>query len=125
MLSCLKEELSKRGYLYRYKLMDTVEKSTRFYVVSLRNEENYSGDGYCSEKAEEARISIIMNPTINKKYVYSKESSSWKATHYEKDYKPCSYIRIHVSKNTAPKKDFTTPPFKHLCLRQCFDFDNY
>lgn len=121
----LKAELEKRGYFHRYRILDTLEKNVRLYVVCLRKGEDYEDLTYHREKAEEASISIIINPSINMKYIYSKENSSWIKIRYEKDSTVYSYIRMHILKDMGEKVGPRIESSGDLTLRQCFNFDNY
>jgi hypothetical protein len=121
----LKAQLLKRGYFHRYRILDTLEKNVRLFVVCLRRGEEYSEASYHREKVEEARISVIINPTVNTKYTYSSESSSWSMKRHPKSSTNYSYIRFHVSKNMSDKQGPPLANSSDLTLRQCFNFANF
>ena len=121
----LKEELEKRGYFHRYRILNSLEKNTHIYVTCLRAGETIEENSYYSEKVEEARISILINPIINKKYFFKNETSTWAFNIYEKNSAKPAFIRMHVMKNITSKP---APPLANsssLSLRQSFCFDDF
>jgi hypothetical protein len=114
----LKTQLVKRGYFHRYRILDTLENNVRLFVVCLRRGEEYSLVSYHREKVEEARISIIINPTVNTKYTYSLETSMWSMKRHPKSSTNYSYIRFHVSKNMSDRQGPPLANSSDLTLRQ-------
>ena len=115
----LKKELAVRGYFHRYRLVESLERGIYYYVVCLKNMENYEEN----RMAEEARISVITNPTIIKKYVYSKNNSSWIFKLSKKGAEVYKYIRTYVLTNTG--RVGRTTNLQSTLLRQCFDFADF
>ena len=119
----LKEELKLRGYFHRYRILSSLEKNTYLYTICLRKGETPVESSYDSDKVEEARISILIDPTLNKKYFFTNET--WVLKSVNKNIEKKTFIRTHVVKDSAEKAG---PPMEHagsLSLRLCFSFDDF
>jgi hypothetical protein len=114
-------QLSERGYFLRYHIVYSLDKD-HFYTVCLKGGESYD-TSYVYEKAEEARISILMKPMVNKKFVF--EGGKWVSKLMERDYTLYNYIRKHVTIDHAEKQRPSLATSYDFSLRQCFDFTDF
>jgi len=114
----LYKHLKERGYFHRYRVVNSLEKDN-FYAVCLKNGEKYNNT-YDYEKVEESRISVLMNPMFNKKYIF--ENDKWTTVAIEKDTKEYSYIRKHVAIDYSEKMHPHLLNSNDFSLRQCFEF---
>jgi hypothetical protein len=120
----LKRKLVERGYFHRYRILDTLEKNVRIYVSCLKETEVID-TSYMSEKVEEARISIIMNPSVNKKYVFDREVSEWLPHETRKNATVYQYIRLHILRHYGVKPQPRIESSHDGSLRQCFDLTQF
>ena len=114
-------QLKERGYFHRYRIVYSLDKD-HFYTVCLKAGESYE-TSYVHEKAEEARISILMKPTTNTKYFF--EGDKWVSKLMERDYTMYNYIRKHVTIDHAEKQRPSLATSYDFSLRQCFDFTGF
>ena len=78
-----------------------------------------------SEKIEESRLSIIMNPSINKKYVFDKEVSEWLPHETRKTDAVYQYIRLHSLVYHGVKPQQRIESSYDISLRECFDLTQF
>ena len=121
----LKGELEKRGYFHRYRILRSIENNKYIYVTCLRTGETIDETDYYNEKVEEARISVLVSPSVNKKYNYKRESGSWDLSRNESIPVKNTFIRMHVMRNIDAKRGPPLTNSSSLSLRQCFCFDEF
>jgi len=119
----LKYELTKRGYFHRFRVLDTGVHNCRIYTVALKEQEAYDVLDYVHTRAEEAIISILMNPTVNNKYIYN--ADSWVPSTVAKTNTIYTYNRMYISKDMGDKQTPRKADSREYTVRECFNFDNF
>jgi hypothetical protein len=120
----LKGKLAERGYFHRYRILDTLENNVRFYVSCFKETEAID-TSYMSEKIEESRLSIIMNPSVSKKYVFDNDVVGWLPHETRKTNAVYQYIRLHSLVYHGVKPQQRIDSSYDISLRECFNFDEF
>lgn len=82
------EELTKRGYYVKYKILNTAEITgipqhrERIYIVCMKNKELFDNFSLDFEKKDKKNIKHFLEHNVNEKYYYTNTSSLW---NYVKD----------------------------------------
>jgi DNA (cytosine-5)-methyltransferase 1 len=145
----IKKNLEDRGYYIRFKVLDTSEITgvpqhrERIYIVCVKSKELYDKFTLDFPKIEKAKISTMLETTVDKKYYYTDKSSTWdlvkesvkkKETIYQ-------YRRVYVRENKSNECPTLTANMgggghnvplilddkgiRKLTPRECFNFQGF